>query len=172
MLRSDKEKVVGELKEKLSKSQSLFLTDFTGLKVEEINQLRRDFKENKVELKVTKNTLLRLAAKEAGVEGTWDYLNGPTGVVFGYDDPVIAAKLLYNSIKKIEKPKIKVFLIEGQLHSSEEIKKLASIPPREILLAQIISGLDAPLTSLIGTLEGVIREFLGTLDGIVKAKSE
>jgi len=171
MLRADKEKIVAELKDKLDKSRSLFLTDFTGLKAGEINQLRRDFKENQIELKVAKNTLFKLAAKQAGMDKILDYLDGPTGIVFGYGEPIAPAKLLYDSIKKTEKPKIKAFLVDNQMYSSNEIKKLASIPPREVLLAGIAGNLNAPMASLIWTLEGIIREFVATLDGMAN-KSE
>jgi len=172
MLRVDKEKTVNELKEKLGKSKSLFLADFTGLKVSEISQLRRNFRENKAEFRVAKNTLFRLAAKQAGIDTILNYLDGPVGIVFGYDDPTVLAKLLHESIKKIEKPKIKIFLIEGKLYSGTEIRKLALIPPRDLLLAQIIANMNAPIANLIATLDGTIREFVATVDGIANAKAK
>lgn len=166
MLRADKEKIVNELKEKLVKSKSLFLADFTGLKVDEMNQLRRSLEENEVEIKVAKNSLLKLAAKQAGIESVGGYLKGPTAVVFGHDRPTTTAKLLYDSIKKIEKPKMKMLLVEGKIYPSEEIKRLALIPSREVLLAQIAGSLNAPLANLALTLEGPIREFIMILEGI------
>jgi large subunit ribosomal protein L10 len=172
MLRVDKEKTVSELKEKLVKSKSLFLTDFTGLKVSEMSQLRRSFRENKAEFRVAKNSLFRLAAKQAGVDEILSYLDGPTGIIFGYDNPTILAKLLHDSIKKIEKPKIKMFLVEGKLYPGQEIKKLALIPPREVLLAQIIGNINSPIANLIGILDGIIREFVVTVDGIARAKAK
>ncbi len=170
MLRVNKKKIVDELKEKLSKSRNLFLTDFTGLKVDEMNQLRRSFRENKLEVRVAKNSLLKLAAKQAGIENVADYLKGPTAVVFGYDKPTITAKLLYDSIKKLEKPKVKMLLVEGKIYPSSEIKKLALIPSKEVLLAQIAGSLDAPLANLIGTLEAVMGEFILTLEGMARVK--
>jgi large subunit ribosomal protein L10 len=172
MLRPEKAKVVGALKDKLSQVKSLFLTDFTGLNVEEMNELRRNFKGKKAEYKVAKNSLIRLAVQQTDLEGICDHLEGSTGLVFGYDDPIISAKVLYDFQKKTEKPKVKVFWMEGKLFGEEELGKLARLPSREILLGQVLTSLNSPMANLVGTLQGMLRDFVGLIEALQKAKSQ
>jgi large subunit ribosomal protein L10 len=172
MLRQKKEKVVSQLKDKLSQAKSLFLTDFTGLNVEEMTELRRSFTQKKVEYKVAKNSLIRLAVQQTGFDGISDHLEGPTGLVFGYDDPALPARVLYDFKKKIEKPQIKVFWMEGRLFGEEELERLARLPSREFIFGQILMNLNFPITNFIGTLEGVLRNFIGVIDALQKARSK
>ncbi len=172
MLRPEKEKVVNQLKEKLAQAKSLFLTDFTGLNVEETTELRRNFREKRVEYKVAKNSLIEMAIQKTNFEGVSEYLEGPTGLVFGYDEPTVPAKVLHDFQRKIEKPKIKVFWMEGKLFGEEELKRLARLPSREALLGQILVSLNSPMSNLVGTLHGVLRNFMGTLDALQEAKSK
>jgi large subunit ribosomal protein L10 len=115
MLKVEKEKTVNELKEKFSETKSVFLTDFRGLNVEEMSKLRRELKKGGAEYRVTKNTLIRMAAQQSGLEAIADYLKGPTGLVLSYQDPVTPAKVLYEIHQKTEKPKIKAIWMEGCL---------------------------------------------------------
>lgn len=172
MLRPEKEKVVSELKEKLAPAKSLFLTDFTGLNVEEITTLRRNFREKKVEYKVAKNSLIRLALQQTGLEDVSDHLDGPTGLVVGYEDPTVPAKVLYDFQKKVEKPRIKIFWMEGKLFGGEELARLARVPSREILFAQILNSLNSPLTNLVGTLQGMLRNFIGLVEALQEERSK
>jgi large subunit ribosomal protein L10 len=172
MLRVEKEKTVNELKEKLSSAKSLFLTDFRGLDVQEMTQLRRELKKEGAEYKITKNTFIRMAARKSGFEEILDYLRHPTGLVFSYQDAVSPAKVLYELHKKVEKPKIKVIWMEGRLLGENHLKRLAALPPREVILTQILSGINSPLVTLVGTLQGVLRNFVGTIDAIRDAKSK
>lgn len=172
MLRPEKEKVVSQLKDKLSQAKSLFLTDFTGLNVGEMTELRRNFKEKNVEYEVAKNSLIRLAIQKTNFEGVSEYLGGPTGLVFGYDEPTVPAKVLYDFQKKTEKPKTKVFWMEGKLLGEEELKRLARLPSRETLFGQILMSLNSPMTNLVGILQGVLRNFIGLLDALQEAKSK
>lgn len=172
MPRIEKVKVVEELKEQFSNSKSIFLTDFTGLTVEEITRLRKEFREKRITFKVAKNTLMRLAAKESGREEILPYIEGPTGLAFGYDDPIVPARILYTFYKKIEKPKIKAFILEGQLYRGQDVSKLATLPSREALLSQILGTLNAPLTNLVFTLQVIIRQFVVTLNAIAEKKQK
>jgi large subunit ribosomal protein L10 len=172
MLRPEKEKMVSQLKDKLAQAKSLFLTDFTGLNVEEMTELRKNFRGKKVEYRVAKNSLIRLAVQQTGFEGICDHLEGPTGLVFGYDDSTLPAKVLYDFKKKIEKPKIKVFWLEGKLFGEEELERLARLPSREILFGQILMSINSPIANLIGTLQGVLRNLIGLIDALQKAKSK
>jgi large subunit ribosomal protein L10 len=172
MLRTEKEKISNELKEKLSTTKSLFLTDFRGLNVFQITQLRRELKKGGAEYEVAKNTMIRRATQDTEFEMIRDYLKGPTGLVFSYEDPVSPAKVLYDLFKKVEKPKVKVIWLEGRLFEQNQLKKLAALPSREILLTQIVGGIDSPLTNLVGTLQGVIRNFVGVIDALKEVKSK
>jgi large subunit ribosomal protein L10 len=171
MLKVEKEETVNELREKLSLTKSLYLTDFRGLDVEEMTKLRRELKKGGAEYKITKNSMIRMAAKQSGFEGILDYLRGPTGLVFSYEDPVSPAKVLYEVHRRIEKPKIKIMWMEGRLLEENHLKGLAALPPKEIILAQIISGLDSPMVNFVGTLLGVLRNLVGVIDALREAKS-
>jgi len=172
MLKVEKEKTVNELKEKMSLTKSLYLTDFRGLNVEEMTKLRRELKKGGAEYKITKNTMIRMAAKQSRFEGTLDFLKGPTGLVFSYEDPISPARVLYEVQKRLERPKIKVIWMEGRLLGEDFLKRLATLPPRDVILTQILSGVNSPLVNFVGTLQGVLRNFVGTLDAIKEAKSE
>lgn len=171
MLRPQKAEIVDKLKQKLQQSKSLFITDFTGLNVAQISGLRKDFKKNGAEYVVVKNTLLKLAVREVGLDRLLNYLEGPTGVAFGYDDPVTVAKILYDCNKKIDKPKTKAFWIEESLFEGEKLESLAMIPSRQGLLNQIVGSINSPIINLIGTLDSILRNLVGTLEAIIKAKS-
>ena len=112
----------------MSLTKSLFLTDFRGLNVDQMTDLRRNLKEKKAEYRITKNSLIRLAARESRFEGVLDYLKGPTGLVFSFEDPVSPAKVLYEIHKKVEKPKIKIIWMEGKLLDENRLKSLAALP--------------------------------------------
>jgi large subunit ribosomal protein L10 len=170
MLRPEKEKVVSQLKDKLAQAQSLFLTDFTGLNVEEMTRLRKIFRENKVEYRVAKNSLIRLAVQQTDFENLSHHLEGPTGLVFGYGDCTAPAKILHDFQRKIEKPKIKVFWMEGKSFGEEELKRLAQLPPRETILGQVMMSLNFPMTNLVGTLQGMLRNFIGLIDALQDAR--
>jgi large subunit ribosomal protein L10 len=172
MLKVEKEKTVNELKEKFSETKSVFLTDFRGLNVEEMSKLRRELKKGGAEYRVTKNTLIRMAAQQSGLEAIADYLKGPTGLVLSYQDPVTPAKILYEIRQKTEKPKIKAIWMEGRLLDENYLKRIATLPPREVIIAQILSGLNAPLSNFIGTIQGMLRNFVGVIEAIKEAKSK
>jgi large subunit ribosomal protein L10 len=170
MPRPEKVAVVDEIAEKMERTQSLFLTDFTGLDVEAINELRRLLRENDVEYRVVKNTLARLAADKAGREDLKPYLIGPTAMAFGYQDPVLPARLIGQFAQKTGKPEVKVILFEGQLLEKEALDRLKSLPSREQLLAQLLGGLNSPITGLVMVLKGLLREVVGLVDAIAKSK--
>jgi large subunit ribosomal protein L10 len=172
MLKVEKEKTVNELKEKFSVTKSVFLTDFRGLNVEEMSKLRRELKKGRAEYRVTKNTLIRMAAQQSGLEKIADYLKGPTGLVFSYQDPVTPAKVLYEIHQKTEKPKIKAIWMEGRLFGGNYLKRLATLPPKEVILAQILGSLNAPLANFVGTLQGVLRNLGRVIEAIREAKSK
>jgi len=172
MPRPEKVAVVDEIAEKMERTQSLFLTDFTGLDVEAINELRRLLRENDVEYRVVKNTLARLAADKAGREDLKPYLIGPTAMAFGYQDPVLPAKLIGQFAQKTGKPEVKVILFEGQILEKEALDRLKNLPSRDQLLAQLLGGLNSPVTGLVMVLKGLLREVVGLVDAIAKSRGD
>lgn len=171
MLKTDKEKTVKELKEKLSLTRSLFLTDFRGLNVEELSRLRRDLRKGGAEYRVTKNTMIRMAAQESGFDAITDYLKGPTGLIFAYQDPTSPAKVLHEFLQKGDKPKIKTIWMEGRLFGENQLNRLATLPSREVVLSQIVTSVNAPLSNFVGTLQGMLRNLIGVIDALGEARS-
>ena len=165
---------VAEIKKLFDDASSIFVTDYQGLSVAEITGLRKNLRENQVTYRVAKNTLLRLAANQAGVGDMIDeHLTGPTAVAFTSEDAAIAAKILHDSYKDKELPRMKVFLVDGQVFDGREIKRLAGLPPREILLAQVVAAVEAPISELVGALDGFFRGLVGSIEALVeKKKSE
>lgn len=165
--RKAKAAIMEDLREKAGRAQLGVLTDFTGLKVEVMSQLRRQLKEADGELKVAKNTLLRQsAAGDSLMAPLSDQLAGPNAVAFAYSDPVALAKLLIKFAQ--EKPlfKIKAGVMGGQVLSVKDIETLSKLPPREVLLAQILGAMQAVPTGLVTVLAGVIRGLLNVLVAI------
>jgi len=171
MPRPEKIQAIGELKEQMEKTTSVFVTDYTGLNVADITELRKNLRENSVKYIVAKNTLMKIAATEAGLENIVDYFQGQTALAFGADDPSIAAKILYKSFKDIQKPVIKAFVFDGQLYPGEEITRLADLPSREVLLSQIIMAVEAPISNIVSSLDAVFYELIATVDALGASKA-
>ena len=169
----EKMEAVAEMKELFEQSGSFFITDYKGLNVADMTVLRKNLRENSIRYLIAKNTLLKLAAKDAGQEGLDEHFIGPTAVAFASDDPSVAAKILHDSYKDKELPRIKAFVVDNQMHPAEEIRRLAELPPRPILLSQLVAAVEAPLTQLIGALDAVFRDLVGSVDALAeKKKSE
>jgi len=166
-----KEKQVNELKEKLEKVSSAILTDFRGLTVKEMTDLRCRLREAKIEYKIIKNNIVIRAIKDTDLEALTDYLQGPTAIAFGVGDPVVPVKILLDFAKDYNKPEVKAGVIQGKILKNEEIKKLAKLPPREMLLAQVIGGIQAPLLGLLNVLNAPIRALLNVLKAIEEKKN-
>jgi large subunit ribosomal protein L10 len=164
MKRTDKEQLVSDLRDKLQNSTSLYYTDFTGLNVKRMTDLRRRLKRAGVDYVVIKNTLALRAVNESGLVG--ERLKGPTGLVLGAD-PVAAAKVLSDFARENEqKPAVKGGLLDGKAIDSAQIKQLASLPSREQMLADLGAGLQSPMAAFVGALNGLLYMFAGALDAL------
>jgi large subunit ribosomal protein L10 len=164
MKKTEKEQLVADLTDKLKGSKSLYYTDFTGLNVKRMTELRRRLKRAGVEYVVIKNTLALRAVNDSGLVG--EKLKGPTGLVFG-TDPVAAAKVLTDFAKEFEqKPTVKGGLLEGKAIDTAQVKKLASLPSREQMLADLGAGLQSPMAAFVGALNGLLSMFAGALDAL------
>jgi len=164
MKRAEKEQLVTELSSKLTNAQSLYYTDFTGLNVKRMTELRRRLKKAGVEYVVIKNTLALRAVNESGLVG--ETLKGPTGLVVG-KDPVSAAKVLTEFAKEFEdKPSVKGGLLQGKKIDNAQLKRLASLPSREQMLADLGAGMQSPMAAFAGALNGLLYMFVGALDAL------
>ena len=162
--------VVAEIKEKIQSAQSMVFLDYRGLTVEEVTELRSQFRAAGVEYKVLKNTLIQRAANEAELAGLEPFLSGPTAVAFGIQDPVAPAKILTEYIKKTKKATIKGGVLEGQVIDAKGVEALANMPSREQLLAKMLGSMNAPITGLVTVLGGTISAFVRALDAIRQQK--
>ncbi len=166
MKRPEKEALVDELSTKMRGAKALYYTDFTGLNVQRMTELRRRLRKAGVEYVVVKNTLALRAVNESGLVGSAGRLKGPTGVVIGRD-PVAAAKVLTEFAKEFDqKPELKGGLFDGKAIDSAQVKKLATMPSREHMLSQLAGGLQAPIAGLVGALNGVLSTFVGALSAL------
>ena len=163
MKREEKEALVSELETKIKGAKALYYTDFTGLNVKQVTDLRRRFRKNGVEYVVIKNSLALRAVNQSGLTGT--KLKGPTGIVIG-KDPVAAAKVLTDFAKEFEKPAVKGGLLDGKAIDKAQIAKLATMPSREQLLANLGAALQSPLAGFAGALNGVLSTFAGALEAL------
>lgn len=150
-----KEAKVTEIKEKLEKAQGLVLSEYQGLNVEDDTLLRKSLREAGVEYKVYKNTLVILAARELGIEGIVEHLQGPISIAFGYEDPTAAARVLNEFAKTHKKLELKAGIIQGQVFDGAKINELAAIPPRDVLIARLLGSFKAPLSNFAYLLNSI-----------------
>ena len=168
MKKPEKEKLVAELTEKLRGAKALYYTDFAGLNVKRMTDLRRRLRKQGVEYVVIKNTLALRAVNDSGLVAT--RLRGQTGLVIARD-PVAAAKVLSDFAKENDqRPAVKGGLLEGRELDVEQVKKLASMPPREQMLAELGAGLQSPMAAFVGALNGLLYMFAGALEGLKQQK--
>lgn len=173
MPKPEKIEAVAEMKKLFESAGSFFVTDYKGLNVADMTDLRKNLRENNIKYLIAKNTLLKLAVKDAGIDSLDEHLIGPTAVAFTSDDPALAAKILNDSFKAKELPRMKVFMVDDQVFEGAEIKRLADLPPRDILLSQLVAAVESPLTSIVGSLDGFFRDLVGSVDALAeKRKSE
>jgi large subunit ribosomal protein L10 len=169
--RPEKEAVVKELTDKFSSAKSLVITDYLGLNVAEMTELRSKLREAGVEFKVVKNTLATIAANDGEMEEMTEYFSGPTAIAFGEDDAVSPAKVLVEFAKDHEVLEIKAGLLNGEIISKEKVESLAEIPSREELLAKAFASMKAPLSGLVNVLQGNIRGLVQVLNQIKEEKA-
>lgn len=162
----EKQKIIEEIKGKVNEAQAVVLVDYRGLNVEELTELRSKYREAGVEYKVYKNTMMRFAFKDAGYEDFNEYLKGPNAVAFGFDDPVQAAKITNEFAKTHDKLEIKAGIVDGKIIDIEEVESLASLPSKEVLIAQVLAGLNAPISGFANVLQANIRNLVYVLDAV------
>jgi len=164
MPKSEKVQKVSELTERIRGSRAMFIADYRGLTVADVTELRRTLRESGARFTVAKNTLLRRAAGEAGVDGLDDLLQGPTAVAFVDGDPITAAKSLVDAIRRFRTLEIRGGFMEGRVMTSAEAQNLATIEPREVLLAKLAGAMKAEMSRAAYMLQALQSRFLSVLE--------
>ncbi len=154
----DKKEVVKEIKEKVEKSISLVLLKYAGMNAESETALRKHLYENKIDYKIYKNNLVRLALKGTKYEALDDELVGPVAYAFSYEDPTAAARSIYEKIKDIEAVELKAGVVEGTKYDQSGIKEIAQIPGKEILLGRLLGSFNGPISSFARCIKQVAEK--------------
>ena len=174
MQRSEKEKVVADLVERLRSTQTLIVADYRGLSVTDINKLRGELLEHGARFTVVKNTLTRRAAEEAGAEALLALLDGPTAIAFleSEGDPVAVAKALNAAARETRVLEIRGGILDGQEISEGEVKSLATLPPADVLRSQLVSAVSGPLMTVVGLFAAPLRDLVNVIDARIKQLEE
>ncbi len=164
--RQEKARMLEDIRGKFSGAQTAVLADYRGLTVAEVSELRRRLKEKGVDFVVVKNTLAWIAAKEMGLDGLRPFLEGPTAIAFGMEDPAAAAKGVLDFIEDKKKMTVKAGVLDGKVIDLEAVKALAKLPSRAELLARVLGCLQGPLAGLASCLQAPLRGFTTAVDAV------
>lgn len=167
----EKKKVVAELEERFKSSKAAIFADYRGLKVADATSLRSNCREAGVDFRVVKNTLTKIAAENSGLQELNELLTGPTAIAFGLEDPVAPAKTLVDFAKKNRLLEIKGGVVEGKFVELPEIKTLAELPGRDVLISQVMRGLNGTVAGFCTVLQGPIRKLVYALQAIQDQKA-
>jgi len=168
-----KEKIesVKEIRERLENNALAIMTQYVGINVAQVTELRKKLREAGIQYKVYKNNLARIALREIGAEPAADFMNGPTAWAFG-KDPVASAKILKDFSKDVPFVQIVGGVMEGKVLTKDQVISLANLPPKEVLQAQVIGTIAAPLRNLVTVLNAIPTSLVNVLDQIKKKKEE
>ena len=174
MLKQEKEKVVAELTERLRATDTMIVAGYRGLTMSEIDDLRTKLLETGARFSVVKNTLTRLAAEAAGTKELLDFVDGPTAIAFlnPEGDPVAAAKVLNDTARRHDVLVIKGGILDGAVVSDAEVKSLATLPPTDVLQAQLVSAVSGPLMMIVGLFTAPVRDLVNIVDARIKQLEE
>jgi large subunit ribosomal protein L10 len=152
-----KEAILKDAGERIRDVRGMFLADFSGMSVEKLSLLRRRCREQGIQFKVIKNTLLKRAFHDRGITALDDYLEGPTGLVFSPASDVAPAKVLADFAKEHERPRIKAAVVDGKLFDDKAVAILATLPSREVLLGQVLATFIAPMSQFLAAIDATLR---------------
>ena len=161
---------VKDLSDKLGKAKAVYFTDYLGLDVVSITELRKEFVMKDVEFTIAKNTLIKLAAKEAGMSGVDDFLTGPTAMAVSYEDPTHPAQVIKNFLKDFDKPSVKGMILDGEVFDANEFDRIANLPSKDQLLSKLVGMLNSPMSKLSSTLGSPVSGLLGALEQLNSKK--
>jgi large subunit ribosomal protein L10 len=166
-----KRETVAALKEQLSASTTLIVSEYRGLKVSEIAEIRRSLRKQNVSYRVVKNRLMRIAAAESGNDALSALLEGPSAIAFGSGDEATIAKAVLDATRPFKIVKVKGAVLGRQAIDADGVTRLATLPSRDVLLAQIAGAIAAPLSTMAGLLEAPLRDMAGDLQALFDQKS-
>ncbi len=174
MLKTDKERIVAELTERLRTTQTLIVTDYRGLSVSAIDKLRTELLRHGARFAVVKNTLTRRAAEAAGAEDLLALLDGPTAIAFlDVDgDPVAVAKALNATARETRVLTVRGGILDGSPIGEEDVRNLATLPPADVLRAQLVGALTGPLATVVGLFTAPLRDLVGVIDARIRQLEE
>lgn len=167
-----KEQVVKEFNERFKTSPSLFVVEYKGLTVKEVEGLRRRLKKAKADFKVAKNTLLKIASRETDIERIKDLFEGATAVAICKEDPVVVAKVFAESAKQLPVLKLKGGIVEGKVIGVSDVSKLSQLPSRQALLTEFLGLLSSPISNFMSTLMEIERRLLYALNALKDLKEK
>lgn len=167
-----KEAILQDTQSRIAEVRGLYLADFSGMTVESLSLLRKKCREQGVQFRVIKNTLLKRAFNERGITELDDHLVGPTGLVFSPDNEMAPAKILSDFAKEHEKPRVKAAVVDGRLYNDKAIAQLAQLPSREVLLSQLLGTFVAPMTTFLGAVNALLATPANMADALGREKSK
>ncbi|MEQ1834307.1 MAG: 50S ribosomal protein L10 [Candidatus Eisenbacteria bacterium] len=167
-----KEAVLKDTQQRIADVRGIYLADFSGMTVESLSLLRKRCREQGVQFRVIKNTLLKRAFNERGIKELDAHLVGPTGLVFSQDNEMAPAKILSDFAKEFEKPRVKAAVVDGRLYDNKAIAQLALLPSREVLLSQVLGTLIAPMTTFLGAINAMLATPANMADALAREKSK
>jgi large subunit ribosomal protein L10 len=167
MNKTEKADVIATFAKKFENSSALYLIDYTGITVEEVNELRREFRKLNVEYKVVKNTLAKRAIEEAEkFDKLKDYFVGMTSIAICASDPIAPSKVIKKYKEKFNKLDLKAFYIENSFYEGSRLNDIASLPTKQEIVGGILVSLQSPISGIIGTIDAVMRDLVGVIDAI------
>jgi large subunit ribosomal protein L10 len=168
--KEDKERVVAELTERLRTTETLLVADYRGLTMPQIDELRTKLLENGARFAVVKNTLTRRAAEAAGNDALLALLEGPTAIAFleSGGDPVAVAKALVDAARDTRVLAVRGGMLEGRPVEAGEVESLAKLPPADVLRAQVLGAITAPLTAIVGLFTAPLQDLYGLIDARIE----
>lgn len=172
MKKAEKAEIISEVRERFTKAKVAVLTDYRGLDVEKMTELRVKLRGAKADYKVIKNTLAGKAAEGTPMEGLKEHFSGPVGVAISYDDSLSILKVLTEFAKKEDKLKIKAGLVENKIADLKELRMLAALPSRDVLIAKFMGSLKSPIYGLAGSLNGIMMKFAYALNAVKEQKAK
>jgi large subunit ribosomal protein L10 len=170
--REKKEQVVTEIKNNFDRAKAVIFTDYKGMTVADLSELRKLIRDNNLEYRIVKNTLAKIASSQTLISPAKDCFKGPIGIALIYDDPISALKKILEHSTKNDKLKVSGGIIEGTLCTSDDLKTYAQIPPRNVLLSMFVGGLQSPLSKLSGALRATLCKFSYVLEAIKIKKGQ
>ncbi len=172
MNKNEKAEIIDEIKEVIDNSSAVYLTDYSGVNVADISEIRNQFRKEGVQYKVYKNTLFKRALKESGkFEKLADHLEGMTGFAFASENPVAPAKIIKKYFDTSQKLALKACYIETNYYDGSKLNQLATLPTKTELIASILGSLNAPASGIVGVINAVVRDLVSVVDQISKREA-